>query len=73
MAAHQVVKCPEDFDILHLPFGQQILAFHISTGWNFKSFTEGEFSKAPNPLAWRNMQHFYIHFSLSLFEIVSTP
>lgn len=45
MAECQVVKHPEGFDILHLPLGQQILAFHISTGQNFNPFTEAEFSK----------------------------
>lgn len=51
MAECQVIKHPEGFDILHLPLGQQVLAFHISTGQNFKPFTEAEFSKTPNPVA----------------------
>lgn len=69
----QVVKHPEGFNILHLPLGQQILAFHISTRHNFKPFTGAEFSKTPNPPAWQHWQHFYIHCSLSLFKMASTP
>lgn len=67
MAECQVIKHPEGFDILHLPLGQQTLAFHISTRQNFKPFTEAEFSKTLNPLAWQNWQYFYTHYSLSLF------